>query len=61
MRYINGVQRSQSVLFPESIDDYVEENNLVPSTRDRSICRNNRYKRTWLCVLRAKRDRTKGI
>lgn len=29
MRYIKGVQRSQSVLFPESIDDYVEENNLV--------------------------------
>ena len=29
MRYIKGTERNQTVLFPESIDDYVEENNLV--------------------------------
>lgn len=29
MRYIKGIERSQKVLFPESIDEYVEENNLV--------------------------------
>lgn len=29
MRYIKGIEREQTVLFPESIDDYVEDNNLV--------------------------------
>lgn len=29
MRYIEGEQRNQAVLFPESIEEYVEENNLV--------------------------------
>jgi transposase len=29
MRYIKGIQREETVLFPDSIDDYVEENNLV--------------------------------
>lgn len=29
MRYIKGTERNQTVLFPESIDEYVEENNLV--------------------------------
>jgi Transposase and inactivated derivatives len=29
MRYIKGIERNQKVLFPESIDEYVEENNLV--------------------------------
>ena len=29
MRYIKGIQRNQSILFPESIDEYIEENNLV--------------------------------
>jgi len=29
MRYIEGEQRNQAILFPESIDEYIEENNLV--------------------------------
>ena len=29
MRYIKGIPRNQAVLFPESIDEYIEENNLV--------------------------------
>ena len=29
MRYIKGIERDQAILFPESIDDYVEDNNLV--------------------------------
>ena len=28
-RFINGLHRSQTTLFPESLDDYVEEDNLV--------------------------------
>ena len=29
MRYINGVNRKQSILFPEPIEDWVEDNNPV--------------------------------
>ena len=29
MRYKEGLEREQAVLFPGAIDDYVEENNLV--------------------------------
>lgn len=29
MRYIKGIEREQTVLFPDSIEEYVEENNLV--------------------------------
>ena len=29
MRYIEGEQRNQVVLFPESIDEYIEDDNLV--------------------------------
>ena len=29
MRYIKGIERQQTVLFPDSIEEYVEENNLV--------------------------------
>lgn len=29
MRYIKGIEREQTILFPESIDDYVGDNNLV--------------------------------
>lgn len=29
MRYIKGVNRRQSIIFPESVDDYVDENNPV--------------------------------
>ena len=27
--FINGLNRSQAILFPESLDEYVEEGNLV--------------------------------
>lgn len=27
--FINGLNRFQTILFPESLDDYVEEDNLV--------------------------------
>jgi transposase len=29
MKYINGVNRKQVILFPEIIDEYVEANNPV--------------------------------
>jgi len=29
MRYINGIDRRQKILFPDTIDDYVDENNPV--------------------------------
>jgi transposase len=28
-RFVEGVDRSQTTLFPESLDDWVDENNLV--------------------------------
>ena len=29
MRYIQGVSRKQKILFPESVDDYISEDNPV--------------------------------
>lgn len=28
-RYVEGADRSQSILFPEHLDDYVDEDNIV--------------------------------
>ena len=29
MAYIQGINRKQSIMFPEVVDDYIEENNPV--------------------------------